>query len=208
MSPDRPRFPAAPDPTPEELARRRATSRRTGRIIALFCVALGVGAAAILLSLDPAEDDSTSVVENGPDGTVTYEVTSRSHVTTDVDYGQTPPVGGDHNPTWWNCDAYDEPIVTEAAVHSLEHGAVWVTYRSDLDPDQVDLVAGLADDTFVLVSPWSESTLPAPIVLSAWGVQLEVQQLPSPEANAFVRAYRQAPSAPEPGAPCTGGAPG
>ena len=50
--------------------------------------------------------------------------------------------------------------------------------------------------------------LPAPIVLSAWGAQLEVDELPAPEADEFIRAYRQAASAPEPGAPCTGGAPG
>ena len=42
-----------------------------------------------------------------------------------------PPVGGDHNPVWMNCDGdvYKKPIPDVNAVHSLEHGAVWVTYN-------------------------------------------------------------------------------
>lgn len=203
---DDPRYPPPAILSPEELARRKASTRRSGRIIAIVCVVLAAAAAAVLLTLDPAEDETASV-DDAPAGTAVFEVTSRNHVTGPVDYPQTPPVGGDHNPTWWNCGAYAEPIVTESGVHSLEHGAVWVTYDPGLDPAQVEQLEALADTTFVLVSPWIDD-LPAPIVLSAWGAQLEIDELPAPEAGEFIRAYRQAASAPEPGAPCTGGAPG
>ena len=53
-----------------------------------------------------------------------------------------------------------------------------------------------------------DAELPAPIVLSAWGAQLQVDELPSTDAEAFLQTFRQGRTAPEPGAPCTGGASG
>ncbi len=62
----------------------------------------------------------------------TYTVTSRNHVETRVSYPQNPAVGGDHSPIWLNCGAYAGAVPEMSVVHSLEHGAVWVTYRPDL----------------------------------------------------------------------------
>lgn len=181
--------------------------RRTAIGIGLLCLAIAVVAALVMLG--PADDEDPAATAAGPTGTRTFDVATRTHVAEAVDYPQTPPVGGDHNPTWWNCGSYDEPIVTEAGVHTLEHGAVWVTYDPTLPPEQVDELDALADTTtYVLVSPWPDEDLPAPIVVSAWGAQLEVEELPDPRIEEFVRAYRQAPTSPEPGAPCTGGASG
>ena len=42
-----------------------------------------------------------------------------------------PPPGGVHAPFWQNCGIYTEPVEAKNALHSLEHGAVWLTY----DPD-------------------------------------------------------------------------
>lgn len=204
-------YPTPPDLTPEEHAQRRASSRRAGQ--ALTILVLGIAAAtavAAIVTLDGADDEDQSppTAEGAPAATEFFEVGSRNHVAERVTYEQTPPVGGNHNPTWWNCGAYSEPVVPEAAVHSLEHGAVWVTYAPDLSPAQVDQLEQLAERTFVLVSPWPDAELPAPIVLSAWGAQLQIDELPSTEADAFLQAFRQGRTAPEPGAPCTGGASG
>ena len=200
-----PSYPPPPDLSPEELEHRRAKSRRTGQAILIFCVGVAAVTFAALLSMSGAEEDKPADVD-GPTGTQVFEVASRNHVTGPVDYPQVPPVGGDHNPTWWNCGTYDQQIVSEAAVHSLEHGAVWITYEPGLPETDVAQLEKLASQTFVLLSPWSGDELPAPIVLSAWGAQLRVESLPSVEAEEFIRAFRQAATAPEPGAPCTGGA--
>jgi hypothetical protein len=68
------------------------------------------------------------------------QIDARNHKDGTLTYVTNPPVGGDHNPVWQNCmgDIYAEPIANEHAVHSLEHGAVWVTYKQGLGADQVD----------------------------------------------------------------------
>lgn len=192
-----------------EHARQQAKARRTGRLIIILIVVIAAVTLIAILSLDDADESvDPSSIEGAPAATEFFHGLSRTHVTERVDYPQTPPVGGDHNPTWWNCGGYAEPIVTEAGVHSLEHGAVWITYAPDLPAEQVTRLEALADQSYVLVSPWPDDTLPAPIVFSAWGAQLKVDEVPSPDADDFLQAFRQARSAPEPGAPCTGGAPG
>ncbi len=131
---------------------------------------------------------------------------SANHVTTQVRYEQSPPVGGDHNPVWLNCGVYDAPVPNEYAVHSLEHGAVWVTHSPDLAADQVDALVSNLPSEYIVVSPYED--LPAPVVASAWGVQLELDGVDDPRLAEFVREYRQGPQTPEPGAACTGGTDG
>src|SRR5207248_375053 len=77
-----------------------------------------------------------------PAGVQSYAVTSRLHVRTPVSYAQNPPVGGNHAALWQNCGFYSSPVANENAVHSLEHGAVWITYRPGLGGRQVDVLRG------------------------------------------------------------------
>ena len=131
---------------------------------------------------------------------------ANQHTKAPVSYQQVPPVGGKHDPVWQNCDFYSEPVRNENAVHSLEHGAVWITYDPDLPRDQIaelrDLVSG---QTYLLVSPFPNLPDDAPIVASAWGKQLRLDGADDPNLQRFVVAYRQGPQTPEPGAVCTGG---
>jgi hypothetical protein len=134
----------------------------------------------------------------------TYSDLSRNHTTGPVSYAQNPPVGGDHDPVWQNCGFYAKPVRNENAVHSLEHGAIWITYRSDLPQEQIDKLKAQAESqTYILVSPMDN--LPAPVVASAWGKQILLDSADDPRLNDFIRSYRADPKAPEPGAPCTGG---
>jgi len=115
-----------------------------------------------------------------------------------------PPVGGEHDPVVQNCGVYAEPVATANAVHSLEHGAVWIAYRPGLDATAVDTLTNLAEGKdYVLLSPFAD--LKAPIVLTAWGVQLEVEDVADPRVEEFLVKYVQGPQTPEPGAPCSGG---
>lgn len=139
-----------------------------------------------------------------PVGVQDFAVTERAHVATTVLYAQSPPVGGNHAPIWQNCGFYTAPVVNENAVHSLEHGAVWIAYRPDLPAEQVDVLRRLAErQTHVLVSPYP--ALPAAVIASAWNRQLQLDSATDPRLGQFVRTFRLASQAPERGGPCSGG---
>ncbi|WP_258069422.1 DUF3105 domain-containing protein [Rathayibacter sp. AY2B9] len=136
------------------------------------------------------------------DGLQTFD-NDATHVAGAVDYPQTPPAGGPHNAVWMNCGVYDEPVPNENAVHDLEHGAVWATYDPELPQSEVDALIAAMPDTYSVVSPYEG--LESPIVLSAWDAQVAIDSPEDPRIDAFVERFWQSSSAPEPGAPCTGG---
>ncbi|MFJ4779120.1 DUF3105 domain-containing protein [Streptomyces sp. NPDC088762] len=130
----------------------------------------------------------------------------RTHVETPVTYEMNPPVGGDHHPRWMNCngDVYASPVPEVNAVHSLEHGAVWVTYNEKAPKDDVDKLAATVGKTpYSLMSPVKEQA--GAIMLSAWGKQLTVEKADDPRVAQFFTKYVQGPQTPEPGAACTNG---
>lgn len=139
-----------------------------------------------------------------PDGVQEFTGLTNLHTNSPVTYEQTPPVGGDHSAVWQNCGYYSQPVNNENAVHSLEHGAVWITYQPGLAQDQVDMLREMANQSYVLVSPFPED-LPSPIVGSAWGHQMQFDSADDPELSRFVSAYRQGPQTLERGAICHGG---
>ncbi len=118
-------------------------------------------------------------------------------------YDHTPPASGDHFPAWQNCGIYTQPIQNQTAVHSLEHGAVWVAYQPDLDASLVQaMTQRLKSENFALMAPYP--SLQNPIVLTAWTRQLAVDDWSDPAIEDFLDTYfgRYSPVAPEAGASC------
>ena len=137
------------------------------------------------------------------DGVVTFGTLDQKHVDTPVTYPQSPPVGGPHSPVWEACDGvvYPRDLPKERAVHSLEHGAVWITYRPGLPADQVaTLAAQVRGVDYRMMSPYSGLT--SPITLTAWSTQLKVDDAADPRVAAFLALYTHGPQTPEAGAPC------
>jgi hypothetical protein len=134
----------------------------------------------------------------------TFGKQTQNHVEGAVVYPQSPPVGGDHNAAWQNCGSYAEPVPNELAVHSIEHGAVWIAYRPDLAAADVKFLQSLAvDQTHILVAPYVD--LSSPVVLTAWSTQLVIDKVDDPRIAAFIETYQEGPQSPEPAAPCSGG---
>ncbi|TDB92640.1 DUF3105 domain-containing protein [Actinomadura sp. 7K534] len=169
--------------------------------IAFFTV-IGVVA---FVAIGYAFMQSRSSADESIAGLVTKDDLSRDHVTGTVKYETDPPMGGEHDGAWQNCNGrvYDAPLRNENAVHSLEHGAVWIAYRPGLPADQLQALQTRVTGTdYTFMSPYP--SLDAPIALSAWGKQLKLQDAADPRVDEFLRAFVKGPQTPEPGAPCDG----
>ncbi|MEU0681305.1 MULTISPECIES: DUF3105 domain-containing protein [Streptomyces] len=191
----------------EEQRRAEQARERRNRILAITASAVIVaGLVGGGWYLIDAANDEESAQASPVAGEKTWSELTRNHVDKKVDYPMTPAAGGDHSAVWQNCDGdvYTQDIQTENAVHSLEHGAVWITYSDQAaDADVKALEAKVAKTPYTLMSPLKAQS--SPITLTAWGHQLNVKKESDPRVAEFLGKYVQGSQTPEPGAACTGG---
>ncbi|MEU6141249.1 DUF3105 domain-containing protein [Streptomyces sp. NPDC047081] len=197
----------------EAMRRAEQVRERRNRIITVTISVVivaglaGWGAYAIN-DADEKEERTAAEAKKPVQGEKTWNAKKlgRNHVTGTVDYPMNPPVGGDHNQAWMTCDGtvYTKPVADENAVHSLEHGAVWVTYNDKAaDADVKTLSDKVSRTPYTLMSPVEGQA--GTIMLSAWGHQLGVEKASDPRVEQFFTKYVQGAQTPEPGAACTNG---
>ena len=197
----------------EQMRRAEQSRERRSRIITIavsgVVVAGLVGFGVFALNKESEKKEQKVAEAKAPViGEKSWEAKKlgRKHVDKAVTYPMKPPVGGDHNQVWMNCngDVYKEPIPDMNAVHSLEHGAVWVTYNAKAPAaDVTKLSAKVKETPYTLMSPVKDQA--GVIMLSAWGKQLSVDRADDPRVSKFLTKYVQGPQTPEPGAACTNG---
>ncbi|WP_406299350.1 DUF3105 domain-containing protein [Embleya sp. NBC_00888] len=199
---------------------RKAAKRRSAIIFTasgIAVIALVAGLTAVVMSSGDDDGDKSSasnvIADVKPDPSVKSDIVgvsaytaSQGHIAKpkEVTYKQIPPVGGEHDPVWQNCGIYDSPIPNRNGVHSLEHGTVWLTYQSNLPADQLEILKSkVKGKTYMMLSPYEG--LDKPVVASAWGLQLKLDNASDPRLDQFIKAYKEGKQTPEPGSPCTGG---
>ncbi|WP_055525158.1 DUF3105 domain-containing protein [Streptomyces graminilatus] len=202
----------------EEMRRAERSRELRNRILTIgvsvaIVAGLAVGATLLVKKESGGSDTSASDGKGagkfvtGADGVKTWDKKlTQNHVTKKVDYPMEPPVGGDHNQVWMNCngDVYTKALNNMNAVHSLEHGAVWVTYNSKAAKADIDALAAKVKKTpYTLMSPDDKQA--DPIMLSAWGKQRTVTSAKDPNVDKFFEQFVQGKQTPEPGAACTNG---
>jgi hypothetical protein len=139
-------------------------------------------------------------------GLKTFKYKGGDHKEGRLSYSETPPSGGAHNAAWQNCGIYDTQIAVENAIHSLEHGAVWITYRPDLAQTEVTKLREYAKgQTYMLVSPYQYGALDKPIYVLAWNQSLSVDKSDDKRIASFIKKYKNvSDNTPEFGATCSG----
>jgi hypothetical protein len=136
---------------------------------------------------------STPATSETPASYIDYK--AAIHITADqrVAYNRFPPVGGPHDGTWANCNGivYATAVRSENMVHTLEHGAVWITYNPDTMSDaDLTVLKGLVDNQpYTTLTPYPG--LDAKVSLQAWAHQLKVDSATDPRVQQFITALRQ-----------------
>ncbi|MGX5653967.1 DUF3105 domain-containing protein [Geodermatophilus nigrescens] len=187
---------------------RVVTRQRPWGLIAAAVAVVVFATAAIgyaVVQVNKADADRVTAVEQIAGARVYDYANGQGHVATPVTYQESPPVGGEHDAEWADCTGtvYSVDIRNENAVHSLEHGGVWITY----DPDRVseedvatlsELVDGRAG---LMLSP--RPGLGAPISLQSWNTQLTLDSATDPRLGQAADFLTFNPeNTPEPGATC------
>jgi hypothetical protein len=184
------------------------TQQRPWGLIA-GAVAVVVFAAAVITYAVVKVNQADALKANSPSdisGLHTYKYAAgQGHVTTPVDYKESPPVGGPHDPYWADCTGtvYTVDIRHENAVHAEEHGAVWVTYNpKKVSSSDIKTLAKLVQDQpGRLMSPYAG--LDSPISIQSWNHQLKVSKASDTRLKQFADFFTTNSSYyPEIGASC------
>jgi hypothetical protein len=137
-----------------------------------------------------------------------------------ITYPDPPATSGQHNPTPLPDDpkVYDAPTDETAAVHSMEHGAVFVYYLPEaeggLAQDVVDRLATIAEGSeATFLTPYPGLTPDRALTLTAWNYRQQCPAGPTDQGqgltpqsaaiivNGFVTGFECTGEAPENGAP-------
>jgi Protein of unknown function (DUF3105) len=195
-----------PTATQQPQAANPATRRiflAAGVVLVVLCAYL---AYQILSPKHPHGDDPSNNIP-ALKAVTTYDYVGNEHTTDPVTYAETPPAGGPHDPVWLDCGNYTRPVRNENAVHALEHGTVWITYRpgtSAADVQSLETALGSVKDKKTILSPYPG--LPSPAVVTVWNAQLDLDSAQDPRLQDFLDFYGDGHTAPEAAmASCAGG---
>jgi hypothetical protein len=98
-----------------------------------------------------------------------------------------PPAGGPHFVNQLPGGIYDAPVEDGRAIHSLEHGLIWITYRPDqISADQLKALTDIAGDRRrdVILSPRPQNR--DLVVLTSWGRRQIVEPTDSKAIKDFI----------------------
>jgi len=196
-------------PQPNRAQSRKIVNQRQtpwgliGVAVLIVVLAAGVIGYAVHVSASKQPTDPNKIK-----GIVHKVFASGDHKSAPITYTESPPFGGPHAPIWADCTGtvYPSQIANENAVHDLEHGAVWITYKPGLPADQLDVLTKLVSGVpYMLMTPYEG--LKTNVSLQAWGYQLFVDSAKDKRVKTFIKDLKlNQTNTPELGASCTNAA--
>ncbi len=168
----------------EEAEKKRDARRRQVRVV-------GIGAVAVLIALVVGFWLSQRLFPAELAGVEQPTNLGRGHIAAGepANYATATPTSGPHAASSARCGIYSQQIPAEFAVHALEHGAVVIWYRHDLEDEVGAALRDIVDDfdERVILSPNANMT--EPIVATAWN-RLKRYESVEPEIEEFITTYR------------------
>jgi hypothetical protein len=185
----------------EETTAERTTETGSGEAAELAGAEVGKREITNMFPADGKKPDPAQPLpENPPEGIEVYPSTTNRTVDGPIDYGRKPPTNGNHAPLWQNCGFYQKPIQDRHAVHSMDHGVVWITYRPELPQQQLESLRPYGNENYVIVSPYPGQN--TPVIATSWRVQLELNSADDPRLEQFVNEFKRSELAPLSGNRC------
>ena len=164
--------------------------------------AVAAAEAAIVEQLKPWEpttdnpDPSTKIPEIYVGDEANYKVGLHVSPPTRVNYDRYPPVGGPHDATWAACNGvvYATAVRNENMVHTLEHGAIWITYNPEtITAGDLDTLTKLVQGKqYITLSPYP--SLSSKISLQSWRHQLLLDSASDERVRQFITALQRNPN--------------
>jgi thiol-disulfide isomerase/thioredoxin len=159
--------------------------------IAGICCALPILVFGVWLAINNSknptneQENLTIAVQGEP-----IPIIGRDHVpegTKVTNYNSNPPTSGDHWPVPLDWGFYDEVVADEQAVHNLEHGGIWISYK-DVDDETKRELKALAEkyNQAVIVSPRPEND--TRIAVASWGRLMKLDEFNRAEIESFIKA--------------------
>ena len=157
----------------EETARQEHSRRRTRGIIAAASVLVaGVIAWVVWGAVRPPSTATTAGVAGQPRPPVTnYPELGREHIfpgQAHPDYNSNPPTSGWHFPQPADWGYYNGELPDELVVHNLEHGGIWISFKSADDTEVINKLVALArryrSKVIITLRPKNDSR----IAVAAW----------------------------------------
>lgn len=113
----------------------------------------------------------------------------RNHVPdgTQIQYNSNPPTSGSHYAQPQPGGIYDKSVPDGNLLHSLEHGAVILSYKTDLPKDQIESLKqayNLASVSKKIMVP--RDNLDVPVALTSWGRLLKLQSIDEAKIKEFL----------------------
>jgi hypothetical protein len=185
----------------EETTAERTTEAVSGETAELARARIGEREITNMLPADGEKPDPPQPLPaNPPEGIEVYPATTNRTVEGPIHYDRKPPTNGNHAPLWQNCGFYSEPIQDRHAVHSMDHGVVWITYRPNLPQQQLETLRPYGNKDYVIVSPYPGQD--APVIATSWRVQLELTSANDPRLDHFINQFKISELAPLSGNRC------
>ncbi len=132
----------------------------------------------------------------GKDYSIAYDIVGRNHILEDSpypeNYNSNPPTSGDHYSAPAPSGYYEESLPDERLVHNLEHGDIWISYRSSVSEEILEKLKSFAGDPLIIITKRDEN--PADIALASWGrldtFNIQNGQLDTERIQNFVLRYK------------------
>lgn len=120
-----------------------------------------------------------------------FEIEGRDHVpaSTAVDYQTNPPTSGSHLAQAKEWGIYDKEIDDKAAVHSMEHGGIWISYK-DLSTEEIQVLEdiGKQNSLSTLISPRQGND--NKIVVTSWGKMMKLDGVDKALIQKYIDTYK------------------